>query len=183
MHQARNGNRQAFAALAQAYAGPLYNLALRMTGNPAEAEDMVQESFLRAYNNLPQFSGSKRFYSWLYAICLNLLRDGKRRQSARPARLPHEALESLPDAGLLPEERLQGEQDRRALLQAVQRLPLQYREVLALRFFQELSFAEVATVCDITENAAKKRVYHALDRLHDMLEPTPQHQGETRGKP
>jgi len=132
---------------------------------------MVQESFLRAFANMHRFDGQKRFHTWLYTICLNVLRDGLRRRKTAPGRLPYEALEALADAAPLPEQRLQRNQSRDALLAAVAALPLDQREALVLRFFQELSFAEVATVCDITENAAKKRVYQALSRLHDMLEP------------
>lgn len=170
VQQARNGNRQAFQVLARACADPLYNLALRMTGNQAEAEDMVQESFLRAFGALHTFDGSRRFFSWLYAICLNQLRDKHRKKKNAPARLPYETIEDLPDQGRSPEKRLQDSQSREALLQAVQRLPLAQREALVLRFFQELPFASVAEILEISENAAKKRVYQALTRLHEMLE-------------
>lgn len=168
--RASEGDQAAFARLAGIHAASLYTLALRMTGMPAEAEDMVQDCFLRAFANLHRFDKKKRFHTWLYTICLNVVRDCLRKRKAQPQRLPHEALNALHDNRPLPEQQLQSQERREALFAAVETLPLEQREALVLRFFQDLSFAEVAEICQITENAAKKRVYHALSKLHEILD-------------
>lgn len=168
--KARDGDGKAFGLLVTAYAGPLFNMALRLSGNRAEAEDMVQESFLRAYDGLRHYDRARPFYSWLYAICLNVVRDVLRRRKHVPAQLDATTLAAFPDEALLPEQSLQQSQGREALLRALPELPLPLREAVVLRYFQELSFAELAAVCEITENAAKKRVYQGLKRLHALLD-------------
>ncbi len=176
--QARQGDRTAFAALVRAYTTPLYNISLRLTGRRSEAEDLVQESFLRAFKALGEFQAGRRFSSWLYAICLNAVRDHLRRRERAPDRGRSAAppvgadpsFADPPDPNLpTPEEAWGRQEERAALLLAVQQLPLPLREALVLRYFQELPFSEVALACKITENAAKKRVYQALTQLQTAL--------------
>lgn len=175
VNRALQGDGESFAALVTAYTAPLYNIAFKMIGSASEAEDIVQESFMRAYGSLNKFEKGRRFYSWLYAICLNVTRDYLRRRDSAAAAgffgtsASHEASASIPSDLPAPHEALIQEERREALRSAVLQLPTEQREALVLRYFQELPFAEVAQICEITENAAKKRVYQALFKLSEIL--------------
>jgi RNA polymerase sigma-70 factor, ECF subfamily len=167
--RAKQGDKDAFAALVTAYKGVLYNVSIRMTGNRDVADDLVQESFLRAYAALGTFNSRKPFHSWLYAICLNVVRDHLRRRGRTVGRTedldarPHVSASPNPKDALLARER------HDVVLAALRDLPLPLRECLVLRYYQDLSFGEVAAVCAISENAAKKRVYKALLLLQQSL--------------
>ncbi len=167
---AQKGDQNAFASLVAAYKGPLYNLALRMTGARAESEDIVQESFLRAYGALHRFNNNRRFYSWLYTICINAVRDFLRTRRYHAAQIDATVLNAVPCNRPIPEQTFQHVEQSNTLLGAVETLPPPLREVIILRFFQELPFSDVAAICGITENAAKKRAYTAITKLHKILD-------------
>lgn len=168
IRQIRNGNQDAYAALVDAYKGPLFALALRMTGNTNEAEDLVQEAFFRAYAKLHSFSGKKSFYSWIYTICLNLIRDFLRCRKLRKQDIMYD-ITTTPSQSPGPGAELLLQEQKFWLQKALLTLPLKQREVVILRFFQELSFRDTALICGITENAAKKRVYQALEKLQSLF--------------
>ncbi len=164
IRQIRKGDTNAYAALVDAYKAPLYALALRMTGNSAEADDLVQETFYRAYTKLHSFSGRSSFYSWLYTICLNNIRDFLRCGKLRKQDTMYD-ITSVPSASPGPGTELLLQEQKQWLEKALLALPVKHREVVILRFFQELSFRDTARICGISENAAKKRVYQALEKL------------------
>ncbi len=164
IQQIRKGDSNAYAVLVDAYKAPLYALALRMTGSTTEAEDVVQETFFRAYAKLHSFSGRTTFYSWLYTICLNLLRDFLRCGKLRKQDTMYD-ITSVPAKAPGPGTELLLQEQKQWLQKALLTLPVKHREVLVLRFFQELSFRDTARICGISENAAKKRVYQALEKL------------------
>jgi RNA polymerase sigma-70 factor (ECF subfamily) len=166
------GETMLYAQLVDAYSGPLFNLAFRMTGNRNSAADAVQETFLRAYSKLGSYSDDRKFFTWIYAICINLLRD-LRRQDTAAARQSNEL--ALSDSNVSdsssvePVNELLRQERAESLVTAVRLLPELQREVVALRFFQDLSFAEIAEILGVSENAAKKRVYQALTLLRRAL--------------
>ena len=85
VRRVQNGDADAFETLLRAHEKTVYNLALRMTGNPEDAEDMAQEAFLKAYRSIDAFRGESKFSVWLYRIVSNVCLDHLRRQSRRPA--------------------------------------------------------------------------------------------------
>lgn len=163
----KQGRREAYAELVDAYKGALFNLAYRVSGNAAEAEDAVQEAFVRAYSGLQTFQEKKKFFPWLYAICLNILRDSSRKQARRESGFSDAATfhpAEIPGPGTQVESR-----ELAAWLEkALTALPLKLREAVVLRYVEELSFKDVAQILKISENAAKKRVYHAIEKLQQM---------------
>lgn len=163
------GDKALYALLVDAYTGPLFNLALRMTGKHADAEDAVQDAFLKAYAMLRSFDTQKRFFTWLYSICLNVLRDRQRHTARAAERFTADEVEATPSAAPGPDATALANEREAAVLRALARLPLAEREAVVLRYMQDISFCEVAAILNISENAAKKRVYQALRRLHGLL--------------
>ncbi|MBI9078071.1 MAG: sigma-70 family RNA polymerase sigma factor [Desulfatibacillum sp.] len=164
------GDTARFALLVDAYKTPLFNLAYRMTGSRTEAEDLVQDTFVRAFRNLDSFDSTRRFFPWLYTIGLNLVRrrlKTKGLHSSEPAsREQEESREPGPEQAFLDKERAGEVQD--ALLQ----LKPDQREALILRYVQGLTYDEIAEILDVTPSAAKMRVYRGLDQLRTIIPET-----------
>jgi len=162
------GDDSAFEELVLRYQRPILSLILRMCSDPGEAPDIAQRVFLRAYNKLRTFKRRSSFKTWLYSIAMNLCRNELRRRKRRG--LP----EQIEEAGLgeepVVEEGLIGDERRRMLAAAIERLPPRQKSVLVLRVYQELSFQQIAQVIGISENSAKVNYHHAVRRLQAELE-------------
>ena len=120
------GKREAFAALVDAHKGTIFNLAFRMTGNHQDADDLSQETFIRAYRNLRQFDPRKRFFTWIYTIGLNLIRNHLKKHGREMTR--ENAARSSSEAGID-----QGAQTERDVVQApeIRRLEICLHEAAA----------------------------------------------------
>jgi RNA polymerase sigma-70 factor (ECF subfamily) len=166
------GEREAFAALVDAYKGAIFNLAFRMTDSYQDADDLSQETFTRAYRNLRQFNPRKRFFTWIYTIGLNLIRNHLKKHGRELSR--ENAARNSPDAGI--DQGAQAERDMvqaqesRRLETCLQKLPADLREALVLRFYQDLSFEEIATISDASLSAVKMRVYRGIEQLKQLME-------------
>ena len=168
----RRGERAAFAALVDAYAKPIFNLAFRMTGSHEDASDLAQETFIRAYVNLKKFNRDRRFFTWLYTISLNLIRNHLKK---RGREMSHETMDQIiseagrPDIDRMERDIIQAQEIRR-LEVCLQKLPADLREAVVLRFYQELSFEDAAEILKISLSAAKMRVYRGLEKLKGMMD-------------
>jgi RNA polymerase sigma-70 factor, ECF subfamily len=164
--RARKGDRPAFEALVRRHQRGLWRPVRRYLRTDADASDVTQQAFVRAYRALDGFRGDASVRSWLYRIginlALNLVRD---RARARPAELDPEAITvgAVGASGLLAAEQAA------ALREAIATLPPKQKMVLELRVYDELSFREVAALCDCTENAAKVSFHFAVKRLRSVL--------------
>ena len=165
------GEIGSFAALVDTYKGTIYNLAFRMTGSHQDADDLSQETFIRAYRNLRQFDPRKRFFTWIYTIGLNLIRNHLKKHGREMTR--ENAARSSSEAGID-----QGAQTERDVMRApeirrleicLQKLPADLREAVVLRFYQDLSFEEISTISDASLSAVKMRVYRGLDQLEQLM--------------
>ena len=165
------GEREAYALLVDEYKGPIFNLAYRMTGSYEDASDLAQETFARAYANLKKFHTDRRFFTWLYTVSLNIIRN-----HLKKIVLFREASDKMVlgtdvnfgtdhDGAGNPEERLLETEQLAKLVTCLRKLPLDQREAVILRFYQGLPFAEMAGILEITESAVKMRVYRALEKL------------------
>ncbi len=169
--QAQQGDQEAFARLVEAYQVAVLNLAYRMLANPTEAEDAAQETFLRAYARLSTCDPQRKFSSWILAIashyCIDRLR---RRRGKEPVSL--EALDScrwLPDGKIRPEEQAL-QQEQSALIQRLLgELPADYRLVIVLRYWHDLSYEEIAQITQTTESAVKSRLHRARQVMGEKL--------------
>jgi RNA polymerase sigma-70 factor (ECF subfamily) len=169
---ARAGNQQAFARLVEAYQRPVYNLAYRMLGNPADAEDAAQETFLRAYAQFDSYDPQRKFSSWLLAIAAHYAVDQLRRRRVDLVSLD---LPESPESFDLPIGRVYTdpedavlERDTRDRVQTLlDRLPADYRLVIVLRYWHDLSYEEIAAATGSTVSAVKSRLHRARLMLVD----------------
>jgi RNA polymerase sigma-70 factor (ECF subfamily) len=177
----QSGNNEAFSFLVEKYKNLVYKLALRMTGNYHDSEDIAQESFLRAYRSLHQYNPKYSFSSWLYKITLNIIRDRMRKKDyAIPFSASHpeqdpEAMANpiFPGDDALtinPEERQIQQENINNLQSAINILPLPHREIIILRHIQNLSYYEISRVLNIPVNSVKVRLHRARVQLKDLLE-------------
>ena len=163
------GDREAFAVLVNAYKGPVFSLAFRMTGSTQDADDLTQESFLRAFQSLGRFRAGERFFPWLYTVSLNVIRNHLRKVNA----LPEAAGKGIPDAtdpnGDATDAAIGRERGRR-LQGYLLMMPVPVREALVLRFYEGLSFEDIASVTGDSLSSAKMKVYRGLEKIRAMME-------------
>ena len=176
VRRVQSGELDAFEDLVRAHEKTVYNLALRMTGNPEDAEDMAQEAFLKAYRSLPDFRGESKFSVWLYRIVSNVCLDHLRRQSRRPAvSLTTEDEEGeaqqwdVPDESLSPERLLEQKLTREAVQKGLRQLPEEQRQILLLREIKGLSYEEIGEILELEPGTVKSRIFRARKRLCAFL--------------
>ncbi len=161
---------EALAALVEQYAGTLYRVAFSVLRNPSDAEDAVQEAFLRVLRHRDDLDEVRDHRVWLIRIVWNIVLDRKRRTKTRPETDDVEELARvLPANGLSAEERAAAAQHHAHVLSCVERLPAKEREVLALSAFEELSSVEIASILGITESSVRSRLFRARNLMADLL--------------
>ena len=164
---ARRGDAAAFTRLVEAYQKPFYNLAYRMLGEGAEAEEAAQEAFIRAYTQLSTYQPDRKFSSWMLSItshyCIDLLR--RRRLiwlSIEDEEAPAEALVT-PELG--PEEAMLEAEQEKTVRKMLATLPPDYRLPIILRYWNDLSYEEIAEATHSTVSAVKSRLFRARAML------------------
>ena len=172
IRQARAGDQTAFGRLVVAYQTPVYNLAYRMLGNTAEAEDAAQEAFLRAYANLHRYDPQRPFRSWLLSIASHYCIDRLRRR--RIIWLPFEDEIATPiqlaDASPNPEavvSRHEREEEIQSMLAALSPTD---RAAITLRYWYDCSYEEIAKMLNLTVSAVKSRLHRARRALAEQVE-------------
>lgn len=170
--RAQKGDQAAFEELVRANADRLYAVVLRFTADPAEAEEVMQEAFLRAWRSIGRFQGRSAFFTWLYRIGIN---EAKRRASRRPppgreTSLEESPIDQAPDWSEAPELRAEQADVRRALKEAIDELPIGYRAPLVLRDIEGLSTREAAEVMELGEAAFKSRLHRARMAVRRSLD-------------
>ncbi len=174
----RAGDSQEFARLVETYSPPLYRLALKMLGNVQDAEDVLQNTFLKALQHLDEFEERSSLSTWLYRIAVNealmLLRRQKPETSVSDLLDEDEEDEiEMPrqfvDWCCLPEEELLSAEGRRYLEQAIQHLPPKLRAVFLLRDIEGLSIQETSKALNLSEAAVKTRLLRARLNLREQL--------------
>lgn len=177
--EARKGNQLAFRALVERHSRSLFRLAFRMTGNEQDAEDMVQETFLRAYKQLHRFDGRAAFGTWLYRIgancCLDLLRARRLRKElscsgAEPEEGPN-LLKNVVSPEPDPERLTRSGQLAGLLGPALEQLSDAERTAFVLRHYEGHDIEEIARVLGVNKGAAKHSVFRAVQKLRRVLEP------------
>ena len=165
--RAARGDAEAFRQLVEAYQTPAYRLAARMCG-PDSAEDVTQEAFLAAWRALPDFRGDCRFSTWLYRLVSNAAIDCLRREKKHRDTGEVDDLE-LPDGGPSLQEQAERSDTRDAVRRALDRLSPEHRQVLLLRFMQELDYGEIARALNVSEGTVKSRINRAKSKLREVL--------------
>lgn len=173
------GNAERYHELIRPYERHVYKMALSLMKNEADAEDVAQEAFLRAFRKLADFRGQAKFSTWLISITLNEARGRLRRQAVART----ESLDSSPEDGApvspamlrdwreVPSEALEREEIRRLLQTAIANLAPMYREVLVLRDVEEFSVEETAVALAISAGNVKVRLHRARLMMQKELAP------------
>jgi RNA polymerase sigma-70 factor (ECF subfamily) len=171
-----SGSNREFEWLVEAYERRLYNVALKFTGNPEEAADLTQDTFVRAFRAWPRFRKEAGAYTWLYRILVNLNKDRIARDARKRDREAYVGgeggeWERIPYQGPSPDDSARSGELRGALQEAIGRLPMGYRECVVLKDMEGLSYEEIAQVMDITVEAVRSRLARARQQLREALSP------------
>jgi RNA polymerase sigma-70 factor (ECF subfamily) len=161
----------ALAALVGQYAGSLYRVAYSVLRNSADAEDVVQEAFLRVLRHRQTLGDVRDHRVWLIRIVWNIVLDRKRRAKTRPETDDvAELARVLPSKGLSAEEIAAAAQHHAHVLACVDRLPAKERQVLMLSAFEELTSVEISAVLGITESSVRSRLFRARNLMAGLLD-------------
>ncbi|MGA9063643.1 MAG: RNA polymerase sigma factor [Terracidiphilus sp.] len=167
----RRAEDDALAALVDQYAAALYRVAYSVLRNPADAEDAVQEAFLRVLRHRQTLGDVRDHRVWLIRIVWNIVLDRKRRAKTRPETDDvAELARVLPSTGLSAEEIAAAAQHHAHVLACVDRLPAKERQVLVLSAFEELTSVEIASVLGITESSVRSRLFRARNLMAGLLD-------------
>jgi RNA polymerase sigma-70 factor (ECF subfamily) len=179
VERAQRGDKHAFELLVAKYQRRLGRLISRFVRNAAEAEDVTQDAFIKAYRALPAFRGDSAFYTWLYRIGINtaknhLVAQGRRVPTSTP--LDADEAEEFEDAALLhevatPENELMSKQVVEVVNASLQELPDDLRTALTLREIEGLSYEEIATVMDCPIGTVRSRIFRAREAIAANLRP------------
>jgi RNA polymerase sigma-70 factor (ECF subfamily) len=184
--QARDGDSTAFGELVRRYEGKIFRLAQHVTQNREDAEDVLQETFMKAYEHLDQFKGDSKFYTWIVRIAVNqALMKLRRRKTDKSVSLD-ETIDTGEDMvvreiaawGEDPEQQLSREELGGILDTAIQSLEPLYRSVFVLRDIEELSTEETAEVLGLSVPAVKSRLLRARLQLREKLTRFFKHKGD-----
>ena len=166
VQEVKQGNKSSFSTLMERHQRGLLRLSMRFTREQSRAEDIVQESFIKAYQKIDMFEGRSSFKSWLYQIAVNTARNQLRSRKDDTVSLDELSLGTAPGAEL---ELVQT--DVRNIIRAeVELLPERQKMALKLRIFEDLSFKEIAEIMACPYDTAKANYRHALMKLKSNLE-------------
>jgi RNA polymerase sigma-70 factor (ECF subfamily) len=167
----KGGDQEAFGRIVLRYRKDVYRIAYRMTANHEDADDVAQETFLRAHRALGSFRGDASLRTWLFRIAMNLSINVGRSHAGR--RTEDLDLERLPDAkwseGPAGEKRLLASEEAARVRGAVGALPPRQKQVVLLRMYEEMAFHEIAAVLDCPIGTAKANFFHAMNNLRKAL--------------
>jgi RNA polymerase sigma-70 factor, ECF subfamily len=175
------GDRDAFRVLVERHSSQLFRLAYRMTGNEHDAEEVVQEAFLRAYKNLGQFGSRANFGTWAYRIAANYAIDRMRQRknedakrktpSAAEEELEQDPLDLVADEKPTPDRLATNLELRKKMQEALKGLSSSERTAFVMRHWEGCAIEEIAAVLKSTTSAAKNTVFRSVQKLRRALEP------------
>ena len=166
--RARGSDREAFGELVEQYRDNVYRLAYRMCGNAYDADEAAQEAFVAAWRALPNFRGDAKFSTWLYRLTTNAAIDVMRREKRHQTVGDGEMVDLADDADS-PQETVERTEQQEAVQKALATLSEEYREVLLLRYMEELDYAEIAEVLQLPSGTVKSRINRAKAALKTAL--------------
>lgn len=178
VERAQRGDKQAFELLVTKYQRKLWRLLSRFIRDPAEVEDVAQESFIKAYRALPSFRGDSAFYTWLYRIAINTAKNYLVARSRRPPGSDveiddaehYEGDNALKDLAT-PEGGLRARELERAVNEAVANLPEELRTAIMLREYDGLSYEDIASIMDCPVGTVRSRIFRAREAIDVKIRP------------
>lgn len=180
--KAQMGDLDAFTAIVKAYEDQLYTLSFRFLSNGPEAEDAVQETFLRVYTHLPRYDGRFKFTTWVYRIATNVCIDRLRKRKALTSLdadtqdwedASKDLHERLASPGLTPEQALLQSETCNEVQRALGDLPAAYQTVIILKYIQELSLQEISDILHVPITTVKTRIHRGREALKELLARVP----------
>lgn len=160
------GDRKAYAMLVEEYKSPVYNLAYRMTGNSSDADDLTQETFIRAYKYLWRYDSKRKFFTWLYSISLNLIKNHIKKNKIISKGVDGIRILSAEQSNSLQDRQFIENHDINVYLLQV---PYKLRSLIIMKYHQELSFEEIAQITGKSLSAVKMSIYRGLESLKKMI--------------
>jgi RNA polymerase sigma-70 factor (ECF subfamily) len=171
--EARSGNEDAFRVLVERHSRHIFRLAYRMTGKPEDAEDVVQETFVRAYRQLSRFEARSNFGTWLYRIGFNCAIDYMRARPKRESAEAQETLDQRPQETNTPsmDDLVYAGEIGTRVQAALNGLSPQERAAFLMRHYQGCSIEEICGALDLKTNAAKHSIFRAVKKMRVALKP------------
>jgi len=173
VEQAQAGDADAFACLVEHYSGRIFAACFSFLGNRQDAEDCVQDTFIKAYRALKDYGFMASFYTWVYRIAVNTCLDFRRRSARQPQISLDEGIETddgqvvfqVADHAPLPDELAESNELRNLIRTEIAALPPMMRQILVLRDLEGLSYRELAELLDLSEGTVKSRLARARQQL------------------
>ncbi|HEX5032702.1 MAG TPA: sigma-70 family RNA polymerase sigma factor [Candidatus Eisenbacteria bacterium] len=173
VRKSQQDDERAFGELVSRYESKVYSLALKMLRNPEDAEDVLQDTFLRAYRGIKSFKGNSTFSTWIYRITANSALMRLRKRQLPTVSIDdadeREAPINIADWAPGPVEQMLNQETQAAMTEAIDALPPEFRQVFVLRDIEELSNAEVAEILDLSVAAVKSRLHRARLKVRNRL--------------
>ena len=170
------GDPEAFSDLMAIHEKQVYNLCLRMTGHPEDAQDLAQEAFIKAWRGLRFYKFESSFSTWLYRltsnVCIDFLRQQKRRATGSLTVTDEEGEETeleIVDPAPLPEQQASDREDQAQIAEALNQLEVEFRLALTLRVVDDLSYEQIGEVLDLKPGTVKSRIARARTKLKKIL--------------
>ena len=169
VQEVRNGRRQAFTALMRRYQERVYWVARRIVGSHDDADDIVQETFVKAYLALGEFRGDSSFFTWIYRIAVNLSLNALRKRQVLNYLHESELLSRILPSPDDPGKDLENSEIESALHRAVATLPEKQKAVFVMRYFDEMTYEEIGRVLKTSVGGLKANYFHALRKVREYM--------------
>jgi RNA polymerase sigma-70 factor, ECF subfamily len=171
-----SGHSAAFGILVRRHQDRLYNTVYRLLGNSEDAQDVIQESFISAYQSLSSFKGDAKFFTWLYRIAMNAAISLKRKKKAAVSLdtgSKHDLVIDPLDQSLdhQPGDAMERQEEEQRLQGALDRLSPEHKSVIVLKDIEDMKYEEIAEVLDVPIGTIRSRLHRARLELRDLLEP------------
>lgn len=168
--QVLKGQRECFRPLVEAYQRKVFHLACSLVGNPTEAQDIAQETFLTAFQNLGRLKQHARFSSWLFGITRNLCYEALRQRKLDPQPFEETQDYAAPQVISLNKETDPNQDLVRQMMARLERLPEKYRVLLRLKYLENYRYAEIAELLDLPVDLVRSRLFEGRRILREGLE-------------
>jgi len=165
-----NGDIQSFALLVQAYQGQLYNFIYKMTKSKEDTEDILQDVFVKVYNNLYKYNNNYRFSTWIYTITLNTIKSAFKKRKLRPASHSIDNLiDEIPSLEDSPELLIEVKEYYKEIIEVIDSLKEKQKTAFILRYLKDFSYKEIGKIMGISQEAAKMKVHRAKSILAQKI--------------
>jgi RNA polymerase sigma-70 factor, ECF subfamily len=169
IQEVRNGKRQAFTELMRRYQQRVYWVARRVVGSHHEADDIAQETFIKAYLALGDFRGDSSFFTWLYRIAINLSFNAVRKQQLISYARQSEILERFLPSTENPGEEFELKETEARLQRAIAGLPEKQKAVFIMRYYDDMPYEEISQVLKTSVGGLKANYFHALRKVQEYM--------------